>query len=203
MYRDELTARLGPLADGHPANFVLVALCAMEDDGLLILPTHRLLIGLDTTRAAAVLQEAKGVDAQPTAPNAPDPIEPGAFRIYDGATDRAWTLRADGEQVLATLAPQRSLAWQRLDVAVLHYYLIDQILRPLTLDGGELDIRYVKDAAEGRRSAREDSALLVEMAPTSLTQLSDVCRAGELMPPKSTYFYPKLTTGLLIHSLAD
>ncbi len=203
MYRDELAGQAGTLPDDHPANFVLMVLCAMEDDGLLILPTHRLLMGLDVDRAIASLQAADGVEVQPVAADAVEPVAPGTFRVYDGAGDRAWRLTVEGSRVLATLAPERSEAWRRLDVAVLHRYLIDEVLRSAVLDGREPEIRYIKDVREGRRKAREKAAIQIEMAPTSLSDLGEVCRAGELMPQKSTYFYPKLATGLLIHPLTD
>ncbi len=203
MYRDELVGDAGALPEDHPANFVLVVLCAMEDDGLLILPTHRLLMGLEADRALDAVRSADGVRLEPVSADANDPIPTGSFRVYDGVTDRTWALSIDGPRMLAALEPDRSDAWRRLDLAALHRYLIDEILAPLSAGGPQLEVRYVKDATEGRRQARERSALLVETAPTSLRGLGDVCRAGELMPPKSTYFYPKLATGLLIHSLTD
>ena len=203
MYRDEVVGQAGPLPDEHPANFVLVVLCAMEDDGLLILPTHRLLIGLDADRAIGSLEAADDVQINPIGTDVIGPVDPGAFRIYDGAADRAWDLKVDGARVLAGLAPEQSDAWRRLDVAVVHRYLIDEVLRPAADPGRELQVRYIKDAAVGRRTAREKSALLIEMAPTSLADMKSVCQAGELMPQKSTYFYPKLATGLLINPLTD
>ncbi len=203
MYRDEVVGQAGSLSDVHPVNFVLVVLCAMEDDGLLILPTHRLLTGLDADRAIASLEAADDVQINPIGTDVVGSIEPGAFRIYDGAADRAWDLKTDGARVLAGLAPEQSEAWRRLDVAVVHRYLIDEVLRRAAAPGQEPEVRYVKDAAAGRRKAREKSGLLIEMAPTSLTDMKLVCQAGELMPQKSTYFYPKLATGLLINPLTD
>ena len=88
-------------------------------------------------------------------------------------------------------------------MAALHRCLIDEVLAPVSAEDSQLDIRYIKDAADGRRRARERSALLIETAPTSLNDLGEVCRAGELMPQKSTYFYPKLATGLLVNPLTE
>ena len=203
MYRDELIAQAGSLPDDHPANTLLVVLCPMEDDGLLILPTHRLLKGLDVDRALAALRDADGVDLVASAGNATDPVAPGTFRIYDGRGDSVWEMNLDGPGILARLEPDRSEAWRRLDLAVLHRYLIDDVLRAATPGEGELEIRYIKDAADERRQARESSAILFETAATSLSDLGAVCQAGELMPQKSTFFYPKLATGLLINPLTD
>lgn len=203
MYRDELAAGSGGLPDAHPANFVLMVLCAMEDDGLLILPTHRLVVGLDADTAAASLQSATGVRITSATADADDPVAPGTFRLFDGASGRAWQIEVNGPGILADVAPEHGEAWRRLDVAVLHHYLIDDVLSAAVKTVQPLDVRYVKDAADGRRKAREESALLIEMAPTSLSDLRRVCQAGELMPHKSTYFFPKLATGLLINPLAD
>jgi uncharacterized protein (DUF1015 family) len=203
MYRDELARQAGPLPANHPANYVLVVCCAMEDDGLIILPTHRLLLGLDASRAVAALRSAQAVRITPAGVDIASPVPPGSYRVYNGTTRAAWSLRVDGPSVMKPLAPDKSDAWRRLDVAILHRYLIDEVLRPHVPAGKELETRYVKDVGAGRSQADEMGGLLFEMAPTSMTDLQRVCRAGELMPQKSTFFYPKLATGLVINPLTD
>ncbi len=200
MYRDEvMTASDNTLSEDHPARYTLVVLCAMEDGGLQILPTHRLLKGIDAEAAIHALSEAGHVELTAISPESAEPVEHGTFRLIAG--DRAWLLRVDGPGVLERLEPDRSEAWRGLDLAALHRYLIDEVIVPAL--GGAPEMRYIKDAVDGRAQAAASDTLLVETAATSLEDLSAVCRAGELMPQKSTYFYPKLATGLVINPLTD
>lgn len=202
MYRDEvMTASDHSISDEHPAHYVLMVLCAMEDDGLQILPTHRLLTGIDVQVAVNALDAQAAVELSSISPDAGDPVEPGTFRLIAG-TD-AWLLRVNGPEVLSRLEPDRSDAWRRLDLAVLHRYLIDEVIQPALGGADAPETRYIKDAAHGRTQAAAGDTLLIETAATSLNDLSEVCRAGELMPQKSTYFYPKLATGLVINPLTD
>ncbi len=201
MYRDEVAAENASLPDDHPANFVLVVLCAMEDPGLLILPTHRLLLGLKASDAITSLQAAEGIEMIPSEAGPDEPIEPGTFRVFAGDAEEVHLLRLDGPAILARLEPDRSDAWRRLDVAVLHRYLLDEVVSPADASGAEPEIRYIKNAAAGRDEARRRGGVQIEMAPTSLADMREVCRAGELMPQKSTFFYPKLATGLVINPL--
>jgi len=205
MYRDERVAKEGPFPEEHPVNHVLVVFCAMEDDGLIILPTHRLLVNLSADRVLTALQSAEGirVEPTPTSQDALDPLPPGRFRLYDGKKGEVWTFQADVTSVMERLAPDRSEAWRRLDVAVLQRYLIDEVVRPLVPSGQELEIRYIKDTQDGRRQAREKGGVQLELPATSLADMRDVCRAGELMPQKSTYFYPKPATGIIINPLSE
>lgn len=203
MYRDELASKQAGLADTHPANFVLTGLCALDDEGLLILPTHRMIHGITADAAVASLESARAIRLEPTEPDNTTDVDPGEFRLYDGGQHRAWRLAVDGPAVLAELAGEKSEAWRRLDVAALHRYLIDEVLAPAADDGSDIKISYVKDLAKGRKQVRDESAIQIEMAATSLSDMKEVCQAGELMPPKSTFFYPKLATGLLINPLFE
>ena len=114
---------------------------------------------------------------------------------------RAWLIRIRNSDVLARLEPARSEAWRKLTLAVLHRYLIDELLTAGPLGGQPPQLIYTPSSAEAIRLARSRRALAFLVPPPPLQALQAVCQAGDLMPHKSTYFYPKLATGLVINPL--
>jgi uncharacterized protein (DUF1015 family) len=207
-YRDERRAQAA--AAGHapvdPAyDFVMMVLVNMDDPELLVLPTHRLARAAGVFDAAAFWQHMeRWFDlAEPSAhpATALDDAERTTFvvRSADGTT-RIATLRADVDPAEVIDAPHGA-DWKRLDVAVLQ----EMILRPFfgisADDHASLErLAFAKDAHQALKVENADVAFL--MAPTRMEQLRAVALAGETMPQKSTYFYPKLLSGLLFHSLA-
>jgi uncharacterized protein (DUF1015 family) len=202
-YRDTLLQERGDLAADHPARHVFIGLCAMEDPGCLVLPTHRVLTGFGETRPSAVFAALQEGLASTTAdPNVSDPEKliasaPGAdLGLYLAAGDRMYTARFTRREVLDRLEPERSDAWRRLDLAYLHRYLLDELVAG-ALAGQAPTIHYVKAAAKAVELAREENAIAMLCKPCSMADLRGVSEAGDLMPQKSTYFYPKLATGLV------
>jgi len=206
-YRDELAAAAGGrLPPDHPAQFVLVGLCAMEDPGCVILPTHRVLSGMGPVSAADLTRLWAAGCSFSKAPSASVEtlVSPDAghdVAICDGAEEGFYVGTFTDRGILARLAPERSDAWRKLDLAYLHRYLIDELLTRKVLAGTPPTIRYTPSAEEAQRLARESRGVAVLVKPTQLSQLRAVADAGDLMPPKSTYFYPKLATGLVIYPL--
>lgn len=206
-YREYLTARTGPLTLDHPANYVLIGLCAMEDPGCVILPTHRILSGFaDPQQALAALE--KGVRLQPAGPADPAFSDGGLgatsaadVAVYVAAGDRRYLGTFTDRKVLEKLAPDRSPAWRKLDLAYLHRYLIDELVTKEVLGGNPPTIHYIKSAADAIKDARETNGICILTRPGTMVELRAVCEAADLMPQKSTYFYPKLATGLVIHRL--
>jgi uncharacterized protein (DUF1015 family) len=186
----------------HPrAADKLMAFFALEAPGLTILPNHRLVHGVDGFALDDLVRRARPwFDATPLA----DPLafrpEPRAIGVVSG--ERAVTLRLR-DDAFATIAwPEgTSRAWRELAVSILH----EGLLRPLLdITEAKLDARshvdYTADQAEAVRQAREgrcQAAFLI--APTTPEELQAVVRGGELMPQKSTHFYPKLLDGLVFH----
>jgi len=211
MYRDLLLDEQADLPDDHPARFVLVVLCGMEDPGLVILPTHRVLVRVpEKLDIRAALEQAGGpvrvVPAGSDRSGEQASCEPEAasgdhrFVVYDGRLDVAFAVHVRADDVMARLEPQRSAAWRSLNVAVLHRYVLEELLQP-ALGGDAPTIRYITDARAARQVARTEGGVVFELAPIRMDELRAVCEAGDLMPQKSTYFYPKLATGLVIHPL--
>lgn len=208
-YRDELIKREGPLPDDHPANFVLMALVGMSDPGLLILPTHRLVQGWPGLTAAQV-QEKLGdyfdVDivgkGDAAAKETWQHIESDGSQDLLGfgtRADQTWLLaRFKAQRLMDELASQHSEAWRSLAVSRLQVVVLDKLLAGLDTPA----LRYVhlmKEVLDDQKQGGADLACLVP--PATMHHVTDIAGALEKMPPKSTYFYPKLLTGLVFHSL--
>ena len=116
--------------------------------------------------------------------------------LFDGQAEIG--VRFTNRKVLEALAPQRSPAWRKLDLAYLHRYLIDE----LTVARHRLSpkIDSIKSKGHARKLAH-DGGIACLTQPIPMSALRAVSEAGDLMPQKSTYFYPKLATGLVVNPL--
>ncbi|HQR43683.1 MAG TPA: DUF1015 family protein, partial [Gemmatales bacterium] len=208
-YRDELARKQGGLSNDHPANFVLMALVGMSDPGLLILPTHRLVQGLSgvtSQQLAAKLEPHFQVERIGQGDRAARQTwerieEDGSQDLLGFGTlvDNTWLLaRFQADSLMRELAPKQSDAWRSLAVSRLHVIVLDQLLAGL----GKPVCRYVhlmKEVTEDQKLRGSELACLVP--PATMQHVTDIAGTLEKMPPKSTYFYPKLLTGLVFHSL--
>jgi uncharacterized protein (DUF1015 family) len=209
-YRDELAKKQGgSLTSDHPANFVLMALVGMSDPGLLILPTHRLVQGFTGITADQLRKKLEPHfevaiigTGEAAARETWNQIEnDGSQDVLGFGTlaDQAWLLaRFNAESLMNQLAAQHSEAWRSLAVSRLHVVVLDKLLTDL----GKASCRYVhlmKEVNDDFKQRGSDLACLVP--PAIMQHVTDIAGALEKMPPKSTYFYPKLLTGLVFHSL--
>jgi uncharacterized protein (DUF1015 family) len=206
LYRDWLVQQQGRLPDEHAANYVLCVFCAMEDPGLLILPTHRVLPGVKLG-AEAFAADAK-LEVQPLQAGSADEavaalgrFGPQAVACFDGASGTYCVLRPRAAEILDGLEPERSAAWRRLGLAFLHAYALERVVRPKT-GGQEPTVQYIKSASDAVRAAREGRGTAFLLQSTTMEELRGVCGANDLMPQKSTYFFPKLASGLVINPLS-
>jgi uncharacterized protein (DUF1015 family) len=189
-----------------PHRFVLMCLVALQDPGLTVFPTHRLVRGLDDERRAA-LQRTINFDftiaplAQMSelAPPENDACEIGYLTA--GGPAVMLTLRdpALADEALADHAEP----YRRLDTAVLEALVLKGALQMSDDDIDHLNgLGYARDFEQAVELIREnayDAAFF--MAPTPIERVHEVAAAGESMPPKSTYFVPKVPTGLLFNPL--
>jgi uncharacterized protein (DUF1015 family) len=200
----------GEALDAESApNFILMMLVSMSDPGLVILPTHRLvggLAGLSADRLQAILAPHFDVErvgsGEAGAREAWERIEiDGGQELlaFGTVADGIWQtarFRAPGE--MARLASNHSEPWRGLAVSVLHVLVLDHLLsgqgKP-TCSYVHL-LREVTDATEKRLC---DLAVLVP--PATMSHVETIAGGLEKMPPKSTYFYPKLLSGLVFNSL--
>jgi uncharacterized protein (DUF1015 family) len=208
LYREGLEKTRGALPEDHPANFVLSVFCAMEDPGLLILPTHRVL-----PRVPVMIDRLRGDEAldvqQLSRTTADEVIEslsqlgPQAVGVFIGPSDTVLAIRPRKSNILDKLEPDHSEAWRRLGVAFLHGYLLGRVSAPAALQGEVPEVTYIKSGVGAVELARETGGTAFLLQPTTMAELRAVCQAGDLMPQKSTYFYPKLASGLVVSMLTD
>lgn len=206
-YRDAL-AEAGRIARDHEANFVLFALVEAEDPGLLVLPTHRLVGGLKDSFSAAELAGSLGsawqVEKTPVPEDLTDadavlaPWGEHAMGLLD--SESLWVLKLRDSSAMQTAAGDQCQAWRELDVAILHTLLLDKALAPWASE--QMEVTYTPHgdkALEAVRSGASDAAFLLQ--GTKLSQVKAVADAGASMPHKSTYFYPKIATGMVLKPL--
>lgn len=206
LYRDWLVEQEGPVPEDHPANFVLCVLCAMEDPGLLILPTHRVLPGVIVSDA--LLREDSRVQVADLAtaraevvPQALAEFGPQAIAFHSADGKGYSMIRPAAPDVLKDLETEHSEAWRKLGLAFLHAYLLDRVVTPKLCGGHAPEIRYIKAAQAAVDEAQASGGTAFLMQATTMEELRSVCQAGDLMPHKSTYFYPKLASGLAVNPL--
>ena len=208
-YRDMRRAAASAAGESpvNPAyDFVMMALVNMEDPELVVMPTHRVADVSGPFDSAAFYAELQRFFTLTKAPAEKpwnileETTTPGFLvRTRDDAAPVVALLRDDVD-VDAAIELDRSSAWKHLDVAVVQELVLSPLLgihpdRPETLDR----LGFVKDSREALALAGERDVVFV-LRPTRMDQLRAVALAGETMPQKSTYFYPKLLSGLVFRS---
>jgi uncharacterized protein (DUF1015 family) len=185
-----------------------MCLVALEDPGLTVFPTHRLVKGLDDERRQTLRRTFErdfDVVEVPVEQIAPPPTEgPLQLGYIDGHHGRPLRLTLKDQALADAALPDRSIAYRHLDTGVLETLVLKNALGLSDEDIARFNgMFYARDTAEALAkvaSGEYEAAFL--MRPTPVAQVRDVAAAGESMPPKSTYFFPKLLTGLLLSPLA-
>ncbi len=193
------------------ADFILIGLSAFEDPGLVVLPTHRLIKNVSASRLeelpllleryfhVAVLPQAAAREWLKT-----EIAEEKRFVILL-PEDKAYTLtlRDPGVMDSAVTAPHCA-AWRRLDVSILQTLVLDRCLGIGWQDLAHTpDVAYTRDEAEAVAKVADGTYQLACLLQNpQVTEVRDVASAGDKMPQKSTFFYPKLWSGLIARSLA-
>ncbi|HWE58589.1 MAG TPA: DUF1015 domain-containing protein [Solirubrobacteraceae bacterium] len=192
-----------------PHRYVLMCLVALEDPGLTVFPTHRLVRNLteanwdDLRRAIEADFTMTPLDALEQLPPAEnEQLELGYIDVRE---KRPYRLVLRDPAIADAAMPERSEPYRRLDTAVTELLLLKGALGMTDDQIDHLDgLGYARDdqqAIELVLDGEYDAALF--MAPTPVRRVQDVASSGESMPPKSTYFFPKVPTGLVFNPLAD
>lgn len=221
-YRDQLAEQHGTLADDHPANFVMTMLVGMSDPGMIVLPTHRLLRGTPRFSSGEIitaLQDAfdcnvvdGGLDAANSVWSTMESADDqGLMGLYAVEDDRWVLCKANpGAQArMKELAGQQSDDWRQLGVSLLHRLVIDELLG----SKGHPKPTYVHEVSEVIEGVRglgsqaesdsdEPYTLAALVMPAKLNHVEAISLHKERMPAKSTYFFPKLLSGLTFNPLA-
>lgn len=202
-YREERRAA-GDTNPDAPHNFLLMYLCSMDDPGLVVLPTHRLWKGAFGDAALAKAGEHftfEETDAATVLARLAAAREPGCIGVRTPTRTGVLRLK-DIRAVDAALASIEPII-RHLDVTVLDGFLLGHLLGiDCVRAGQEQLLTYTHDDGEALAAvdAEGASAAFLLRAPR-MTEVESACLAGHTMPQKSTYFFPKLKTGLVFHLL--
>ncbi len=226
-FRDEAAkAAGGKLTEHDPLNFVLMMCIGMDDPGLLVLPTHRLFRGLPAMTAAELVAKLKPYfdtrtagEGSSYAPTVWEEIETGAAQTTLGLftnKDQLWTvatLNDAGKKKMAEIAPEHSTDWQGLGVSILHRLVIETLLGARDLPKAKYvhSVAEVVESLDAGDGAGRDAPggvrpggnfeLAALVMPATVEHVRQISLHGEVMPAKSTYFYPKLLGGLVVNPL--
>jgi uncharacterized protein (DUF1015 family) len=191
-----------------PEAAMMMTFVNMDAPGITILPTHRVVFGLKDFSAEAFLKAAEAYFDVRSLPAADTGAlaETGGVAFLAVIGDRTHLLTAKPEAILTKLKelhPGITPRQAQLDVVQLHRIVLEHLLGLTHASIANLEnIRYLRgaeEAAEQVRSGRADIAFLIK--PVTLTQLRDISLSNDVMPQKSTDFYPKLLSGLAIYAL--
>jgi uncharacterized protein (DUF1015 family) len=190
-----------------PHNYTLMALTGLEDPGLTVFPTHRLLAGFAADpkrqrRLGSGLREL--FEVSEVERGELDPAEEqgvGVFGLFDAFHNRAFRLRLRGTAEVDRLLAGKPEPYRRLDSAILEAAVLKGLAGMTEEDiAAKRGIGYAKNVADSLallESGAYDVAFFLR--PVPVEQVRAVAEAGENMPPKSTYFFPKVPTGLLFN----
>ena len=207
-YRDMMRLKTPGYFGEEPFDFVMMFLSSMDEEGLVILPTHRIVHSLPSFDAAD-LQMRLAKDFTITTVGSAGELS----RTLEAHTRHAFGVVTTGSQYVIALKSEHLLASltdpavplevKEIDVTLLHSHVIGGLLG-ISPRAQELkqNLDYVKDLEEAFLAVRKQKAQVAFILnPTKMEQLKNVVRAGHTMPQKSTYFYPKLLSGLVMNVL--
>jgi uncharacterized protein (DUF1015 family) len=193
-----------------PHRYVLMCLVALQDEGLTVFPTHRLVDGLQGTdkpeTLAATLRTAFDIEEIAVGDLVP-PDDGGGIQMgyMDSHFKRAFRLTLKDQAIADEALADMPEPYRRLDTAVLEALVLKG---PLQLSEDDIShlhgLGYARSFAEAREAVESgtyDAGFFLRGIP--VTQIQEIAAAGVNMPPKSTYFFPKVPTGLLFHPLSD
>jgi len=198
-------------AEGADSDYVMMMMVEMDHPGLVVFPTHRVIHGLekfDADDLMAACEEYFDIYHGLTLNDVDDALAQAydknlhAFAMYAGG-DSCTLMTLKDIEVMKKLLPDSSAASQSLDVTVLHSLVLERLMG---IDknnmANQINLRYTRERSDAIDDVRDGSSQCCFLLnPTRVSEIRDVAAAGEKMPQKSTYFYPKLITGLTMNKM--
>jgi uncharacterized protein (DUF1015 family) len=220
-YRQWVAAKTPGFTAEHPANFIMMYLCCMEDPGLVILPAHRMVKAISSKKIDSFITAAEAYFDITRCQMETDVASDAAVEKWDrllnsgiARTRIGVVIKNHPQGYLLGLKPgvmqrmygkEMSDRMLELDVTVLTRLVLMDLMG---LNHSQLDdesiMRYSSKtdvALESVSSGQCDAAFLLN--PTRIDQVKRIAESGEIMPRKSTYFYPKVVTGQVLNRLVD
>ncbi len=218
-YQKEILEKAPEAKGDEPFNYIMMTLFKIEDPGLMILPTYRLVKGLDKLSDEELKNlllpyfEISEVDWPDTSDKSKleevqNKILNGshAFAAYVSQFTKFFIFNLKSEDILEKeITEERSKEWKRLDVAILHSLVIDKLqalsTEPFSLEN---NVSYIRNLSQGiGKVEKGEFQIIFLMKPVSLNQIREIVENGEVMPQKSTDFFPKLKSGLVMNPLDE
>lgn len=212
-YRDQARADAGN-GDGHPRDYIMVYLSNADNFGMTIFPLHRMVSDLSADTMAGLrarleatftVEEISGINGMTELLRrmAESGLSHNAFGMHLADSDSYYLLVArQPKPMLAATDADESVAYRALDAAVLDRVILSDILEIVPGGANEsAEVRFVERAEMSPEEiAQADHQLMILLNATTMDDVKAVSEAGEKMPKKSTYFYPKPVTGLVFRS---
>ena len=214
-YRDQMRRERGQFTGNEAFNYIMAYCANMSDDNVVILPTHRLVRGFahkPFLQLEEALQTYFYVEQHPKTPDGKSSFLKALTRAAKkhrviGASfkrdPRYLILRLKNKRLMQRMAKELSAPLRELDVSTLHLLVLEHILAmsPEQQVSGET-IRYSQDEeAVLQALEKEDYQAAFILAATKKEEIQAIVAGGEKMPQKSTYFYPKLSSGLIVNQI--
>nr|HID59399.1 DUF1015 domain-containing protein [Desulfobacterales bacterium] len=218
-YRDQILRKRGSIDPDDPANYVMMYLTSMNDNGLTILPVHRVITKVSTPLLDSLvesaqtyfnidairLEEDRFEDTKKAFLNRLKAYAPsgGVIGAFIRGNSNFYLLHIKESVIDPLFKGELPLPLRRLDVSVLTRIIFQEILK---LDHQSLDdeklIVYTENPEEAIERVRTSGcAVAFLMNPTRIEQVREIAQNNLLMPKKSTYFYPKVITGLVMNKI--
>jgi uncharacterized protein (DUF1015 family) len=211
-FAQEQQQKTGNVDENAPFNYRMVILANIFDEGLAILPTHRLITmsNLDLSDLLKKLEEYFTVEEKTITID--DYTKAGQQIMKDIKTtmdhkfalyceNKYYLLTLNDEAVMDTFASDRSKTWRTLDVSILHKVILERLMG-INEHNLEDHVKYIRENGEALQHVDEgtfDCSFL--MNATKIDELKAIADAGEHMPQKSTYFLPKMLSGLVLYKM--
>jgi uncharacterized protein (DUF1015 family) len=209
-YAGEIREKTGNQEENAPFNYRMVVLSNLFDDGLSIFPTHRLVKKSDIEVEKTIEKlkelffiEEKAIDNKQDIcmriKNDLETTNEHRFALY--VKDRYYILTLKDEKTMDKLTKGKSKTWRTLDVSILHKIILEMYMG-ISQKNLEDHIKYTREDVEAIElvdKGKFDFSFL--MNATKIEELKSVAEAGEHMPQKSTYFLPKMLSGLVIYKM--
>ncbi len=218
-YREKQRQRFPKSTGREPYNFTMMYFAAMEEPGVFILPTHRVVNNLEGFKAEIFLDQLRGdftVEALDCPPGEEKVLLDQLLKKLANHSEKervlGMAIKGQRKYFLLTLQDDRAIdraepgiapSLKALDVNLLHIPILKKHLNIGAQDlAASKKVTYVKDPAEAAAAVQSgEGQIAFFLKPTRTYQVRDVSLAGETMPSKSTFFYPKLLSGLVINPL--
>ena len=222
-YKEQLAAEYGgTLPEDHPANDVMTMLVGMSDPGMVVLPTHRVLRGTPQFSSSEIVAKLEGtfqcealqggIEAASQAWEKMESADDQGLIAIFATKDNTWVLAQATDsagEAIQSIAAQQSDVWRGLGVSLLHRLVIDDLLgcaghpKPTYVHEVEEVIHSIQGVGSQAESDSDEPYTLAALVmPAKLEHVEAISLHKERMPAKSTYFYPKLLSGITFNPLS-